>query len=137
MSSLSGRLCSLLSVIYGCGLAASIACSGPADAQSKHGDLSEKAFDGVYTVDIETSVGDCEKSRQVMMAISNGRVAAIQDPSIQTTGLIDPHGSVSLALRKDNDITHIGGKMKGKTGVGTWSSPTRQCGGSWRAARQD
>lgn len=123
--------------IYGLGVAAGILGSAAAYAQGKHEELSEKAFDGVYTVDIETTVGECEKSRQIMMAIANGHVAATDDPSIQSSGMIDTHGSVSLAFKKDADITHVGGHMKGKAGVGTWSSPTRQCGGSWRAARRD
>ncbi len=119
------------------GLAGGIVVLAPAYAQGKQEEPSEKTFYGVYNVDIETTVGDCEKSRQVMIAIANGRVAAIEDPSIQTTGLIDPHGSVSLALNKAGDITHVGGHMKGKAGAGTWSSPARQCGGSWHAARRD
>jgi hypothetical protein len=109
---------------------------GPVFAETKPSD-GVAPYDGVYTVDIETTAGSCDKAGQMTIAIVNGKVAATGDLSVQTSGLIDPSGIVSLAFKNGTDVTHVAGRMNGKSGAGTWSSPTKLCGGRWRAARHD
>lgn len=92
--------------------------------------------DGVYGVDIFTQVGLCDKAYHWTIAVSGGHVSSPGDSLFQSSGQIDRRGVVSVAFRRENQVAHVAGKFKGGSGSGTWSSPTLQCGGSWRAARQ-
>jgi hypothetical protein len=92
--------------------------------------------DGVYAVDIITEQGSCDKTYHWTISVSGGRISSPSDAIMQATGQIDQRGLVSVAFRRDSNVAHVAGKVKGSSGSGTWSSPTLQCGGSWRAARQ-
>jgi hypothetical protein len=107
-----------------------------ADAQQKITAIAVEDHDGVYSVDIVTEQGACDRAYHWTIAVNGGRVSSSSDAVMQATGHIDRRGVVSLAFRRDNNVAHVAGKVKGKSGSGTWSSPTMQCGGSWRAARQ-
>jgi len=107
-----------------------------ASAQHKITAAAVENHDGVYAVDIVTEQGACDRSYHWTIAVSGGRVSSPSDAMMQASGQIDRRGIVSLAFRRDNNVAHVAGRVKGSSGSGTWSSPTMQCGGSWRAARQ-
>ncbi|WP_051335384.1 hypothetical protein [Methylocapsa acidiphila] len=92
--------------------------------------------DGTYAVDITTEQGSCDRVYHWKISVAGGRISSPSDAMMQATGQIDPRGVVSVAFRRDNQVAHVAGKVRGDSGFGTWSSPTLQCGGSWRAARQ-
>lgn len=107
-----------------------------ASAENKIRSAAVENHDGVYAVEIVTEQGACDRSYHWTIAVSGGRVSSAGDAIMQASGQIDQRGVVSLAFRRDNNVAHVAGKVKGSSGSGTWSSPTMQCGGSWRAARQ-
>jgi hypothetical protein len=115
-------------------LAAASAMPGTASATPIK--LSGDNHDGVYAVDVVTQQGACDRSYRWTIAVSGGRVRSTGDAPMQASGSIDKNGVVSLAFRRDNDIARAAGRVKGSSGSGTWSSPTMQCAGSWRAVRQ-
>lgn len=108
-----------------------LAAASSGQAQVK----AAKNHDGVYGVDIFTQEGSCDRSYHWTIQVADGRVSGT-DVMVQASGRIDPNGAVSLAFRRYNNVAHVAGSVNGNSGSGTWSSPTMQCGGSWRAARQ-
>jgi hypothetical protein len=105
-------------------------------ANAQHKLASVENHDGVYAVDIITEVGSCDKAYHWTFSVAGGRISSSSDAMMQASGQIDLRGIVSVAFRRDNNVAHVAGKVIGASGSGTWSSPTLQCGGSWRAARQ-
>ncbi len=93
-------------------------------------------YDGVYSVEITTEDGRCDKAYRGSITVINGRITAISDPQASASGLIEDDGTVSLSFRENGQIVHVGGRVSGRYGRGPWSSPTAECGGVWRAERQ-
>lgn len=95
-------------------------------------------FDGTYSVDVTTQDGTCAKSHWTV-AIADGQIASVSpnDAHITASGLVEDDGVVSMTFRGgDNQIAHVGGAIKGRSGKGSWSSPTLLCGGVWRAEKK-
>jgi hypothetical protein len=65
-----------------------------------------------------------------------GRVSSTGATPLAASGQINPQGMVSLAFRGFNEVAHVVGRMSGRKGSGTWSSPTMACAGTWHALRQ-
>jgi hypothetical protein len=93
-------------------------------------------YDGVYSVEITTSAGPCEKAYRGSVTIANGRISASSELGASVSGLIEDDGTVSLSFRENGQIANVGGKMGARHGRGPWSSPTAECGGWWTAERQ-
>ncbi|MFZ0558462.1 MAG: hypothetical protein WAM55_04150 [Methylovirgula sp.] len=93
-------------------------------------------YDGVYSIEITTSAGPCEKNYRGSVTIANGQVSATSAPGASVSGLIEDDGTVSLSFRENGQIANVGGKMGARHGRGPWSSPTAECGGWWYAERQ-
>jgi hypothetical protein len=91
--------------------------------------------DGTYAVYIVTRHGDCDKSYHWTISVSGGRVSSAGDTPMQASGHIN-HGVVNLAFERMGQVATVTGRLASGSGSGTWSSPTLQCAGSWRAARQ-
>ena len=108
----------------------------PSTASATSNGSGRDKHDGVYAVDVVTRQGSCDRSYRWTIAVSGGRVSSTGDGLMQASGSIDKNGVVSLAFRRDNDIARAAGSVNGSSGSGTWSSPTMQCAGSWRAMRQ-
>jgi hypothetical protein len=94
------------------------------------------SHDGIYAVQIVTERGACDRSYLWTIAVSGGRISSTGSTPLEASGQINPQGIVSLAFRGFNEIAHVVGRLKGKRGSGTWSSPTMACAGTWRALRQ-
>jgi hypothetical protein len=111
----------------------------PADAAFGQGSpyLTRPAgHDGIYSVHIVTEKGTCDQSYLWTIAISGGRVSSTGSTPLEASGRVNPQGVVSLAFRGFNEVAHVVGKLSGRLGSGTWSSPTLSCAGSWRAVRR-
>jgi hypothetical protein len=92
--------------------------------------------DGIYSVHIVTETGGCDRSYLWTIAISGGRVSSTGSTPLEASGQINPQGKVALAFRGYNEVAHVVGKMSGRQGSGTWTSPTMACAGTWWATRQ-
>lgn len=104
-----------------------------------HKPASMPGFDGTYRIDIKTTdgTGSCAHSYTGTIKVQNFRIIAMSDPQATAAGGILDDGTVSIALRKNDQVANVGGKIKGGTGKGFWSSPTAFCGGLWQAVRED
>jgi len=117
------------------------ALTGAAAAHRGHHahQTSVLGFDGTYHVKISTTDGhgSCAPAYSGTITIQNFRVVAFSDPQATAAGGILDDGTVSLALRRNGQVANVGGKIRGRTGKGFWSSPTAFCGGLWQAERED
>jgi hypothetical protein len=92
------------------------------------------AQDGIYAVDITTRQGDCGSAYHLTISVSGGHVTAVGDTPIETSGQINRRGIVDLMFRR---VVHVTGRLAAGSGSGTWSFPSLQCAGSWRAIRHN
>jgi hypothetical protein len=106
------------------------------NAAQKSPAAGPKSHDGVYVVEVQTRQGSCDRAYRWTISVAGGRVSAPRDAMMQALGQISPKGSVSLTFRRDQHVARASGRVDGRSGSGTWVSPTLQCAGSWRAARQ-
>jgi type 1 fimbria pilin len=116
-----------------CGLLAAFSFAARASSTQPN---SLTHYDGVYSVEITTSAGPCDKTYRGSITVTDGRISASSEGGASASGLIEDDGTVSLSFRENGQIAHVGGKMSMRYGRGPWSSPTAECGGWWRAARQ-
>ncbi len=105
-----------------------------ADAQD--GFAMRQNRDGIYAIDITTQQGSCDRDYHWMISISGGRVSSAGDTPMEASGQINQRGIVDLAFQGFGQVATVTGKLARGSGSGTWSSPTMQCAGSWRATRQ-
>jgi hypothetical protein len=92
--------------------------------------------DGIYAVDITTRQGSCERDYHWKIFVSGGRISSAGDTPMAASGEISQRGIVDVAFRRFGQVATVIGKLAMGSGSGTWSSPTMQCAGSWRATRQ-
>jgi hypothetical protein len=107
-----------------------------ASARSKVAPAMNYNHDGVYAVHIVTRQGSCDRDSHWLIAVSGGRVSSAWDAPMEASGRISRLGIVHLAFQRFGQVATVTGKLAMGSGSGTWSSPTMQCAGSWRATRQ-
>ncbi len=98
--------------------------------------LGPTKYDGIYAVEAITQDGSCANTHWTV-AVANGQIASVSpnDSNISASGIVED--VVSLTFRGgDNQIAHVGGAIKGRSGKGSWSSPTLLCGGVWHAEKK-
>jgi hypothetical protein len=95
------------------------------------------SFDGEWSVDARTSVGDCQPEVAGTVTIQGGHVVAASGASIAAWGYIEDNGDISARFTQGQAMLRAQGKLKGKAGSGAWSSNTNYCGGKWTAHRAD
>jgi hypothetical protein len=110
-----------------------VAAIGAANAQDRP--APGQSHDGVYVIAITTQQGSCEKAYRWMISVSGGRVRSAGDAPLVASGEIDQRGVVALAFEGYGQHATAKGRLAGREGSGTWSSPTMQCSGSWQAKR--
>jgi hypothetical protein len=92
--------------------------------------------DGIYSIKVTTHRGDCTKHYKWMILVSGGRVSSVGGTPMDASGQISSRGVVALQFERFGQVAKVTGKVAKGFGSGTWSSPTLQCSGSWRATRR-
>lgn len=95
-----------------------------------------KDFDGDWTVEARTTVGDCAPEVSGTVRIEGGRVVASSAEGVAVWGYIDEGGAIAARFTTDQHMARANGKLKGAAGTGAWSSNTNYCGGVWKARRE-
>ncbi len=101
--------------------------------------LTTSKFDGTYSIDVTTQDGTCDSS-QWTVVISHALITSVSpNPyNITASGIIEDDGTVSMTFRaRADDVVHVGGTVKARSGKGAWSAPTLFCGGIWRAQKKN
>ncbi len=92
--------------------------------------------DGIYTVNIMTRQGSCDRYYQWTILVYGGRVSSAGVTPMEASGQINASGAVRLRFQSFGDVADVTGKLVKGAGSGTWISPTLNCSGSWRATRR-
>lgn len=96
--------------------------------------LAVPSYDGVWSVSIVTTKGDCVASYRYPMLIDHGVLANGGAIAINVSGRVASSGAVKVTVSSgDNSATGYG-RLAGKTGGGSWK--TTSCSGSWTAERR-
>jgi len=91
-------------------------------------------FDGVWSVSITTTKGDCIASYRYPMRIANGVLANGGDIALEVSGRVAANGSVTVILAHGDTRAAGSGKLAANGGTGSWK--TSSCSGSWTAERR-
>jgi hypothetical protein len=90
-------------------------------------------YDGVWTVSIVTTKGDCVAAYRYRMRIANGVLANGGDPAINVNGKVAASGAIIVTVSRGDSRAAGSGRLSGIGGSGSWSGPS--CSGSWTAER--
>jgi hypothetical protein len=118
----SGLLTSVLAI-------ASAGLAGPAHAST--------AYDGNWSVVINTRAGSCTPSVRYGVAIVNGRVISASGGQTNVNGQVTPRGAVTVTVQAGNASATGSGRLGQVTGTGVWTGEGSMgsCEGTWVAQR--
>ena len=91
-------------------------------------------YDGVWSVSIITTKGDCVASYRYPMRIANGVVGNAGDVLIEVSGKVAPSGTVTVTVSHGDTKAAGSGRLAGAVGHGSWNGAS--CSGSWTAERR-
>jgi len=91
-------------------------------------------YDGVWSVSIVTTKGDCIASYRYPMRIANGILANGGDLAINVSGRVAPSGAVTVTVSHGDTRAAGSGRLTGSVGSGSWTGAS--CAGSWTAERR-
>jgi len=98
------------------------------------------ALDGEWTVQLSTEAGngakDCQPNYQWDVILAAGQVTHGGDASTGASGWMTSDGLASFSFVVGQDVFRAQGKWKGNAASGAWSSPSKYCGGRWKAAKK-
>lgn len=103
--------------------------SAPSDA------AAAGAYDGNWSVVINTLRGDCDRSLRYSVRIVNNQVVA-GEQSYQAAGRVSPGGEIRVVVAEGGRTASGIGRLAGNNGRGEWRTSTGQCAGSWTAVRR-
>jgi hypothetical protein len=104
--------------------------SVPSDAARR-----ASAFDGLWSVVIYTTYGDCDRSLRYSLQIIGGQVVSAER-NYQLAGAVAPNGSIRVTVAEAGRSANGSGRLVGNNGGGQWRTSTGQCTGQWTAVRR-
>jgi hypothetical protein len=97
------------------------------------------AFDGDWSVLIQTRIGDCPPSFRYGLRIENGEVLNAGGAQVDVDGHVARSGAVRVSVAAGDQAAFGAGRLSQTAGGGTWrgrgSSGT--CSGTWVAERRE
>jgi hypothetical protein len=110
--------------------------TAPSDAVARVGRTS-RTFDGVWSVSIVTSQGDCNRAYRYPLRIWYGRVVkADGDPNYEVSGTVARTGRIAVTVSGGGQAASGIGRLRDNIGEGIWHSSNGQCSGRWTATRR-
>lgn len=99
--------------------------------------LSPRAYDGLWSVSIQTAYGPCDPTYRYPARIISGRVQqADTDFSYQISGAVVSSGAIAVTVLRMGQIATGYGRLRGSSGAGRWSAGNNTCYGTWSAMRR-
>ncbi len=92
-------------------------------------------YDGMWSVSIVTTKGDCIPSYRYPMLIANGVLANGGALPINVSGKVAPTGAIVVMVSNGTTSATGTGHLSGTSGSGSWRGVA--CAGSWTAQRHD
>lgn len=126
----------ILRVIFAAAIATLLVAS--AIQQSNAAPRPTVAFDGIWSVEIITYYGDCNRGYRYPLRIWQGRVIkADDDPNYNVAGLVARNGAIGVTVSSGSQTATGTGWLRGKVGAGIWHTSNGQCSGRWTAQRRE
>jgi hypothetical protein len=91
-------------------------------------------YDGLWSISIVTTKGDCIASYRYPMRIANGLLANGGDIAINVSGKVSADGAVTVVVSHGETRASGSGRLAANAGNGSWK--TGSCAGSWTAERR-
>jgi hypothetical protein len=107
----------------------------PLPALAQDGGLASRAFDGKWRMSLQTTVGKCTPSADVVVTIREAKVVGVDGASGEAWGYIDASNTVVGRFSQGERALRANGSVKGSTASGAWSANADYCGGRWTATR--
>jgi hypothetical protein len=99
---------------------------------SRHG---TRAFDGTWSILLETTRGSCPSAVRAGVRILDGRVLS-GDQSYELGGRVAPSGAVQVTVSAAGQTGGASGRLSRAAGRGRWRTSSGECAGQWTAARR-
>lgn len=97
--------------------------------------FAEPRYDGLWSVSVVTTKGDCIPSYRYPMLIANGVLGNGGALPINVSGKVAATGAVVVMVSSGTTSATGTGHLSGATGSGSWRGAS--CAGSWTAERHD
>jgi hypothetical protein len=96
------------------------------------------AFDGNWSVLIQTQVGACDRAYRTGVQIQNGEVLNAGSEPIALRGHVAPSGAVRVSVAAGDQEAHGAGRLSRTSGGGSWRGQGSRgtCAGTWVAERR-
>jgi hypothetical protein len=96
------------------------------------------AFDGDWSVLIQTQVGNCDRAYRYGVQIQNGEVLNGGGESVALEGHVARNGAVQVSVAAGGQEAHGAGRLSRTSGGGTWrgQGSLGTCAGTWVAERR-
>jgi hypothetical protein len=104
-------------------------------ASLRSGAAGRTIFDGLWSVEIVTYRGDCDRSLRYSVRIVDGRVLT-DDARYQVDGAVAPSGAIRVVVAEAGRWASGVGHLTRDRGRGQWRTATNECAGEWVAARR-
>jgi hypothetical protein len=126
----------ILAAIAAAGLLAAMAA--PSDAAPRRVvHARSSAFDGLWSVLIQTQAGPCNSSYRYPARIVHGTVMqADNDFSYRISGAVVASGGIAVTVTQGGQSAAGYGRLHGRSGGGHWSAGNNACYGIWSAIRR-
>jgi len=91
------------------------------------------AFDGDWSVLIQTSQGKCGSYRAALQIIDGKVLSAQGDYAV--SGTVNRSGATAVTVISNQGSATGTGRLRGASGIGKWRSSSGECSGTWSATR--
>ena len=124
--------------IVAAAVAAFIASSAlPSDAAPRMRPPPSSAFDGLWSVSIVTTMGDCDRGYRYPLRIVGGHVLkADSDPNFAVAGAVARSGAIGVTISGGGQSATGFGRLSRDYGRGVWHTSNGECAGQWTADRR-
>jgi hypothetical protein len=89
------------------------------------------AFDGEWSVEIQTTQGKCGTYRAAV-SISGGQVVG-RPGDYAISGTVNSSGTTAVTVINEQGSATGNGRLQGSKGTGRWKSSSGECSGTWNA----
>ena len=107
-----------------------VTASVPSNAVARVG-----AYDGEWSVLVQTLRGDCGGDYRAVLRIASGRVFST-DPSYYARGAVASNGAIRVVVSRGDQYASGSGRLTRDTGHGWWRTARGECSGQWAAERR-
>jgi hypothetical protein len=124
--------------IFAAVVAAVIASSAvSSDAAQRLRPPPSSRFDGLWSVSIVTTRGDCDRGYRYPLRIIGGHVVkADSDPNYQVAGAVARSGAIGVTISGGGKSASGHGRLTRDYGRGVWHTSNGECSGQWTAERR-